>query len=427
MSGAFQHRDDRDRGAGRAREFNICATVLLLLALFLVARSGATVHADEAIRVSDNSYAVKFAQNITFRLKAEAPAGIKAVTLYYRRVGEIVTVKVPLEVKPGQTTFSYTWEFEPGEVPLGARLEYEWRIVDGADNSLKTSPIAFSYEDDRFSWKTLQDENVVLFWYDSNEAQARRLLGYATQSLARLQDEMGIAPGRLVHIYVYESKSDMAAALPRQSEAFDNRILTLGVMVDDTTLLILGPHPEVQGTLSHELTHIAVGLATKNPYSPPPRWLDEGLAMYAEGKLPAGNRQALEDAVKRDALISVRSLSGYAGDPSEVNLFYGEVYSLVEFMLKTYGKDKMSQLLAAFREGLYQEDALRRVYGFGVDELDLQWRKSMGLGPRPTHVPGATPVPRRPATRPGTPCLSVLGLALLGVFILWRKGCARTA
>ncbi|MGC8786352.1 MAG: peptidase MA family metallohydrolase [Anaerolineae bacterium] len=389
---------------------------LLVISLFFLA-SGLGVRADQAIQVLDNSYQVRFAQDITFHLQVQAQAGIKEVTLYYRLVGEGVTVKVPIAVAPGEDEFSYTWELEPGDIPVGKEIEYYWRIVDEAGNELKTSLTAFRYEDDRFAWKSLAGDKITLYWYGSDEAQARRLLGYATKSLARLQDEMGVRLDRPISIYVYQSKSDMSLALPRKSEVYDERTVTLGVMVDEGTLLLLGPHPDVEQTIAHELAHVVVDLVTDNPYAEVPRWLDEGLAMYSEGELPAANRRALEEAIRRDQLISVRSLSGYVGDPAQVDLFYGEVYSLVEFLLRTYGKEKMAELLAAIREGLYQEEALQRVYGFGLDELDAQWRKSLGLPPRtlPVAVPSPTPQPtqRQPLPCPGVWLTMVAGAALV--------------
>jgi hypothetical protein len=311
---------------------------------------------------------------------------------------------------------------------VGARLEYEWRITDGAGNVLQTPAVALDYSDDRFTWQTLEDGKVTLLYYGSNRPQAERLLGYATKALARLQDELGVTLETGVRVYVYQSKADMSLALSRRSEAFDNRILTLGVAVDQTTLLILGSHSDVEGTMSHELSHIVVGLATDNPYGSLPRWLDEGLAMYAEGQMPAGNASALQDAVRSDRLISVRSLSGYANDPEEVDLFYGEVYSLAEFMLKTYGPEKMSALLSAFRLGLAQEQALQQTYGFGVAELDRLWRASLGLGPRRTPVPGATSVPRRSSPARDAPCPWLPAGALLGLAMqALRRGRARAA
>lgn len=390
--------------------------VIALLALVscCFAARALNARADQAIRVVDTTYDVQFSKSIAFGLEVEAQNQINEVTLYYRRVGEGLTVKVPIPITPGQNSFSHTWELEPGEVPVGARIEYDWRIVDEAGNELRTSPVALDYDDDRFAWEAAEEGNVIVFWYGSREEEARRLLGYATRSLARLQDEMGVTLGQPVRIYAYQSKSDMSLALPQTSEAYDERILTLGVVVDEATLLLLGSHGDVEGTIAHELSHIVVGLDTDNPYAPLPRWLDEGLAMYAEGELPSGNRRALESAIRRDQLISVRSLSGYTGDPSQVDLFYGEVYSLVEYLLDAYGTEKMSQMLDAFSEGITQQEALQRVYGFGVDELDAQWRARLGLQPRGTsssEPPGAP----RPVQRPCTLCPGVLFGGLLSL------------
>jgi len=380
--------------------------LLTLISFFLLWRV-LNIRADQPIRVVSNTYEVQFSKSITFRLQVEAQNEINEVTLYYGLVGEGLTVRVPIPITPGQDAFSHVWQLGPGEVAVGSHIEYDWRIVDEAGNELRVFPVTLEYEDDRFAWQTVEEGNVILFWYGSSEAEARRLLGYATQSLARLQDEMGVTLDQPVRIYVYRNKSDMSLALPRKSEAYDDRILTLGVVVDDATLLLLGSHRDVEGTIAHELSHIVVGLATDNPYASLPRWLDEGLAMFAEGELPVGNRRALENAIRRNQLISVRSLSGYTGDPSQVDLFYGEVYSLVEYLLQTYGKEKMAQLLTAIREGLYQEDALQRVYGFGLDELDAQWRTSLGMQPRGTSSPVA-PLTPRPAQRPCIPCPGVL-------------------
>ena len=414
----------------RTRQRSNCALwiiALLTLVSLCFGGCGLKVRADQAIQVVGNTYEVQFSKSITFRLQVETQNAIKEVTLYYRRVGESLTVKVPVSVTPNQNVFTYTWEFEPGEVPVGSRVEYYWHIVDEAGNELKTFPLTLDHEDNRFTWKTLEEDRVILFWYGSGESEARRLLGHATKSLARLQDQMGVTLDKPVKIYVYQSKSDMSLALPRKSEAYDERILTLGVVIDKATLLILGPHPDVEQTIAHELAHVVVGLATDNPYAELPRWLDEGLAMYAEGELPAKNKTALENAIRRDQLISVRSLSGYTGDPAQIDLFYGEVYNLVEYLLRTYGKEKMAQLLAAIHQGLYQEEALQRVYGLGLDDLDTQWRESLGLQPRGMPTP-SVPVPRT-VERRCIPCPSVLFGGLLGAAAVarWRRRCARAS
>jgi len=109
--------------------------------------------------------------------------------------------------------------------------------------------------------------------------------------------------------------------------------------------------------------------------------------------------------VKRDRLLSVRSMTSPTGDPDKVTLFYGEAWSLVSFMVKEYGDAKFAQLYAVFKDGSTTDNALQEVYGFNQDGLEDAWRASLGLAPRQraTATPTATPAGGQPsptATRP---------------------------
>ncbi|MBC7222802.1 MAG: hypothetical protein H5T59_00750 [Anaerolineae bacterium] len=164
-------------------------------------------------------------------------------------------------------------------------------------------------------------------------------------------------------------------------------------------------------------------MATRNPLGGLPRWLDEGLAMYAEGELPPANRQALERAIRQRRLISVRSLSGYTGDPEQVDLYYAEAYSVVQFLLERYGRERMQELLRLFQEGTHQEEALQQVYGLTLEELDAAWREWLGSEPSqapgtPAAAPGEGGRPAQGAPRGGL-CLGGLlpiGLVALGAW-----------
>jgi len=79
-------------------------------------------------------------------------------------------------------------------------------------------------------------------------------------------------------------------------------------------------------------------------------------------------------------LISVRSLSSpFSAITEQALISYGESQSIVTFLLQTYGKDKMDQLLNVFHEGAGYDYALKQVYGFDQDGLDVLWRQSLGI------------------------------------------------
>ncbi len=391
---------------------------LLLVALGLAAvlAFGAfPSRADGPVRVLENQQSYTFGEKLAFRLVAESDQEIKGVTLYYRRQHEKVTSRVTPEFTPGrrvEATFEKT--LEPGEIPPGVQMECYWRL-DLADGTRSDTPtLSFVCEDGRFDWQALRADNLTLLYYggDRDAALAQELLDAGQEALARLQAQVGVHLEAPVRVYVYQTSQDMSGALASRSEGFDERVITLGVAVADDTLLLLGGHEDVQATIAHELSHIVVGLATKNPYAGLPRWLDEGLAMYAEGDLLPGYADALDDAIGRDALISVRSLSGYTGDASQVDLYYGEAYSLVDFLVRAYGRDKMSELLQVFKQGSDQDDALRQVYGMGLDGLDAAWRESLGLKARATVAPAATvapPVRSTPSPSQTCPITGFLG------------------
>jgi len=369
----------------------------LFLALAILVFFPARAPAQEAIRVEMLEPEIHFAEQIVFRLRAEADHPIRTVQIFYREAGERVRARATPEFTPGrQIEAVYTWELHPGDLAPGTQIEYRWHLEDDTGQAVDTEVQTLVYEDDRFPWQEISSGNLTLHWYDAREDQAQRLLDAAVAALERLQNAVGIELSQPVHIYAYQTREDMKLALPSRSEGFDERVVTLGLTMSDDTLLVLASAPDVEMVTAHELSHIVVGLATRNPLGGLPRWLDEGLAMYAEGKLPTANRIALEQALRKNHLISVRSLSAYTGDPEQVDLYYAEVYSVVDFLLKEYGRDRMHELLQLFREGTYQEDALREVYGLTLDELDAAWRDSIDAPPRQSAVPspeGQTALP----------------------------------
>ncbi len=408
-------------------EFRRKAPLLLLMLVLVVCLwpAGALAQSGAGISVSQNQAVAHFAQDVQFSLKASSGSAIREVILFYRISGSGVTTRAYPDIRPAQTvSAAYTWELEAGQLAPGTEITYYWEISDNAGGQLRTEARSLAYNDDRFQWQEFSAGQVRLFYYQGKRPDD--LMQAAQAAIQKQGQQIGVVLEKPIRIYVYASRNDMRLAIPSRSSRYDEMTTTLGIVMAEDTLLLLGSAAGVEKTLAHELTHLVVGLATKGPLSRLPRWLDEGLAMYAEGQLPAGNKSALDKAVRGDTLISVRSLSGYAGDPNLVDLFYGESYSLVAFLLDNYGSAKLLTLLNVFKRGAYQEDALQQVYGFGMDGLDAAWRTSLGLKPR---VAGsAQPIPTRAATRQtGLPQFcgaSVLPAALLGLAGVFRRNFA---
>jgi hypothetical protein len=397
----------------------LCLLLIIAIAL-LVALPGVAL-AQEGITVISSSTVTMFPNGITFNLEAESDSEINNINLEYRinRLSLIpVNCRVDVDFTPGvRVAASWTWNMlETGGLPPGTEVEYRWLIEDASGHRIETSPASLKFDDFRYDWNSLTSDGITLYWYQGGESFAQELMDAAQEALQRLADDTGVSLEQAVSIYIYASYEDLLGALVFPYE------WTGGVAFPDFGIIAIGIFPSDltwgKRAMAHELSHLVVHQAVFGPYGDLPTWLDEGLAVYAEGEISWDRRSRLDEAISNDALISVRSLSSrFTTDPDEARLSYAESYSLVVFLLDNYGQDKMLQLLDVFKEGSGYDDALMQVYGFDMDGLNELWRASLGLGPQPT------PVPEAGESRGGEDAFTILWLLILiplVIFVFYR-------
>jgi hypothetical protein len=102
--------------------------------------------------------------------------------------------------------------------------------------------------------------------------------------------------------------------------------------------------------------------------------------------------------IEFDAFAPVRSLNGaFPARGDEATIAYSQSYSLVAYLLDTYGPEKMQQLLLTLADAAGYDDALEQVYGFNADGLEEAWRGAIGA---PARTIPATPTPIAAAAIP---------------------------
>jgi len=331
----------------------------------------------------NSSTQVSFPNSITFNVKAQSYSNITKLRLHYivdeQNYAQVVSEGWPQFTPSTSVDTQWVWNMaESGGLPPGAQVEYWWTAQDAAGDSAQTDNSTVSFDDSRYNWQSITSGPVTLLWYSGNSQFANALMSAAQQGLQRIQNELGLMPQGHVSIYIYASTSDLQGALlfaqPWEGgvtfQGFD--IIAIGVA---TNQLSFG-----ESAIPHELTHWAVHQVTFNDYGAGlPPWLDEGLATYIQGTVP-DYQAALNYAIKNNQLISVRSLSSpFSAITEQALISYGESQSIVTFLIQTYGEDKMDQLLNVFHEGASYDDALKQVYGFDQDGLDVLWRQSLGI------------------------------------------------
>lgn len=351
--------------------------LILVVCLFVVSNSG-LVQARSELRVLDTSVETEFPSELSFSLLAESDVNIIDIRLHYvvdRQSFAQITSEAYIEFLPATTVeASWTWDMRrTGALPPGSIVEYWWVVEDISGSRVETNPVQVQFDDDRYPWRSLTEDEVTIYWYEGEQTFAQELMLSVEQALARLAEDTGAYLKESVRIYIYGNSQDLRGAMVFPQE------WTGGVAFTRYGVISIGIAPYNldwgRGAIAHELTHLVIHQMTRNPYNSLPTWLGEGLAMYSEGTLGSPFTTYLNRAITGNDLISVRSLSSpFSAYAEQSYLAYAQSYSLIEFLINNYGNDKMLELLDTFREGSNYDEALYKVYGFDMDGLDALWR-----------------------------------------------------
>jgi hypothetical protein len=451
----------------------------ILFCSLMVLLSIAAAKPPAAIHVVDASAYVDYPADITFSIEAESESEIRVLELEYGLTGRDCTpdvnIVVPEDFIPaGRVDAEWTFDSaSAGNLPPGMRLWWDWRLVDASGNEIRTDREWITWIDDVHPWKTLQSENIYLYWYRGTEEYNRAFLGAAEDARERLRNDIGAWPVLDIHIYIYGSNADMKDALVGEPDWIGG--LSFG-QNQRTILIGIDPGYEEWGksTIAHELAHTTVDSIMGGCWATIPLWLNEGIAMYTEGEQEAEYGLALDEAIYYDTLFSLRSISyEYRYRDGDPILTYAESYSVVKYMIGEYGHTKIRQLLDRLGEGYSYDNALLASIGVDMDGLEDAWRRAIGADPMlkkpsvvsPTPVPESTlpssisllvvstPTAATVATAAVTPassatdvaslledpvaiglicalgllCLSCIGLVVLALVFLWKKKSASPA
>ncbi len=468
---AIKHSCARQRRGANEKDEMIRRAVIA--ALFSLLALAAPLHAEDAIAVTANKFNNQFPTRLTFALSAQSRTRIKQAALTIQLDGQPASSRFLPEFTPGtaiETT--YEWSIARNYVPPGVSGQFWWMIQDDAGNSTTTPKQNFRVEDSTYAWKKLSADRLVLYWYNGGDGFGKALFDRSVEAMKYLEQDTGVTVERPVQVWIYGNRTEFFRALGPGAREW-----TGGRAHPEFGIILIHVEPNAlewgKAATAHEVAHIVVREKVRGPLGglSMPQWLDEGLAVYYEtipNKLDRQFSDPLKRAIQNDTLLSLRAISGgFPSSSSEANLAYAEGYSVVDFIFRRYGANKMTQLLGAFQVGGYYDDVLRAVLGVDSDGLENEWRKDIGAKPRavstralvapsrmptfslstdPTLAPkdatptlpavalNATPAPPAPTNAPSAPvnpistwCGSGLSFIALGGFagVRFRQRAAR--
>jgi tetratricopeptide (TPR) repeat protein len=206
----------------------------------------------------------------------------------------------------------------------------------------------------------------VVKYRETLDADVRRgIVAQLEAAAARVGRTLAYVPQQRTTVVLYEYREfrDVTRVHAWATGLFDGKIrLPVG--------RVRPPAHELERLVVHEYAHAAIHELARGRA---PRWLHEGLAQVLEG--------ATSDPILRApaglTLTGVEALAGDS-DPLRARAGYDIALWIVRDLLDRGGIEPLRELLARLGAGETMAEAMPRVYGLRLTELESQWRRVLG-------------------------------------------------
>ncbi len=356
----------------------ICCSVLTMVS---TTPSDATAQPADTVTFGDLAAIPSFPDaEILLSFSATATEEITRVELLFNAVGEeTLHLITPDTIAGTSVDVEFGLDMFQNYYPPGLDLEYRWRVTGASGTVTESETQIVSWYDTRYEWTSISSEQVTVYSYDTNNNFAAEILASAQGTIDELQALFGVERSLPMRIWVYDSQDDLGGATEPNSEpwiagvSYPGRFLILAAIPDGNSM-------ELRRVIPHEVSHQVLFQATENPFNLPATWLDEGLATYNQDIGSDSYVALIEQAVDDDAIMPIPTLNTSFPYDDSFQLAYAESYSVISFIIQTFGEAALGDVLTAYKDGVSHDEAVRRGLGISIDELDHQWQASLGDG-----------------------------------------------
>ncbi len=308
----------------------------------------------------------------------------------------------------GSSTLRYTLDVATAAFLPNTSFRARWRVTFGDETIVLGPEASATYVDSRFAWRTTRGPIVRVHWYTGDEAFGRRALRIGEEAVEKAAALLGVSETDPIDFFVYADEASFYEALgPGTRENVGGQanaeIRTLFALITPDEI----DDPWVGTVIPHELTHLVFDTAVRNRYHYPPRWLNEGLAVYLSQGYDPSDRAKVETAARDGELMPLDALLGqFPTTFDRFGLAYAESVSAVDFLVRTHSQDVLVGLVRSYADGRTDDEAFAAALGIGATAFGEAWLANLGATPPVRRGPQPAPAGPLPAewtaSSPGT-------------------------
>ena len=380
----------------------LMAVAILALAIPVAAAASPSVAAPTST--------IKFLTSITFRAEATLTVDVARVEIVIDVEGSTRSEvsDVPTTVKDGPATLSYVLDTPGGDLLPNTDVSARFRLTLKDGSTVLGAPTSVHYDDTRYSWKTLSGTFVKVHYTEGGTSFGQRAVKIGDDAVRDVSKLLGVTENDPIDFYVYADRTafyDVLGPGTRENVGGEARpeIRTLFANIAPSAV----DDPWVGIVIPHELTHLVFDSAVRNAYHYPPRWLNEGIAVYLSEGYGSTDRSDVADAVDAGSIMPLSALAAqFPTSQARFYLAYSESVAAVSFLVQQYGRDAMVALVTSYKGGVSDDEAFQAALKTDVAGFEAAWLKSIGaktpkpFGPQP---PPAGPLPSGWAGAAATP------------------------
>lgn len=231
------------------------------------------------------------------------------------------------------------------------------------------------------NWRTTTSTHFVIYYKNAPENFIKELINKSEDYYDKIASDLGFTRydfwlwDNRAKIYIHDNAADYQSATGQPK-------WSAGSAVPKTKTIQTFPYAQgfFERILPHEMGHIIFREFVGFDNQALPLWLDEGVASYQEKLTYSMADTFVKKAIEQGYFITLERLSDFNPHstlPDEVaQVFYVEAFSVVDFLIKEFGRDKFVSFCQDLRDKRSLERAMASNYPFSnIQELAAAWQK----------------------------------------------------
>ena len=340
----------------------------------------------------------EFGQGVTFRqLVNGGGTRVERVEVLVQEPGNSgpLVTEVPVAGGTlGSTTLSFLRSEQDDHIYPNTVLSARWRVTDATGAITLGPSVSVTYTDTRYNWQTKTSALVTVHWTVGDVSFGQRALTIAQARIAKAEALLGVTETKPIDFFVYADQNAFYDALgPGTRENVGGEALP-----EIRTLFALITPDEINDSwvgvvIPHELTHLVFDTAVTNPYHFPPRWLNEGLAVYLSQGYVDSDRGLVRNAASSHQIIPLDGLTGeFPTNGDQFALAYAESVSAIDFFVRTYGQPALVTLIKSYARGVTDDEAMVAATGHSLAAFNTAWLADIGAATPTQYGPKPAPI-----------------------------------